>query len=112
VGIARTQRELIKQAMELSWLDHGEAMYGAAYDHARELVLHGTAEHGYYAFVKEVEWPDRSRGIDAIVNHLPLPDGRTQLTITGSYYGVLICTDSVNAEPLGAADERIGVMKY
>ncbi len=88
---SKLSRALLKCAMEYGWLEHGEQMLDASYDHIRDAVL-GEPRDGFFAMVKRAD-PNHA-GTVLTYNIEPWGDGESRMYVGLLYAGVALLTDS------------------
>jgi hypothetical protein len=92
-------RALIKQALELAWLDIGaDRVMGPEFDRERDIVLNG-GHRGYLTLMTQGNPSDHSVGV--ALQHWADRDVPF-LGIAAGYWGFYLQTDSLHAEPPGA----------
>lgn len=97
-------RALLKSALECSWLDHGEMMLEARFDHIREAVL-GTLRGGFFVMAGKAD-PD-CQNVSLTYQLLPYENETWRMLVMANYYGVTIGTDSRLAGPLEQPPEDL-----
>ena len=102
--LSMLHRSLVKIAVELAWLDHGEQkLLGSEFDHERDIVLHG-GHSGYVGMVTKGNPEDLSvRCAYQIAQRRS--DGHPFLGIASSFWDVALFTDTLHATPLGDLPE-------
>lgn len=94
---AELSSALLKIAFELSWLDHGERMLGAEFDHVRDAVF-GRPRHGYLAVARRGNADQLGSEISYVMH--PLADTREGVGVVGCFLGTALGTDSVLEAPV------------
>jgi hypothetical protein len=102
-------RSLLKAAFECAWLDHGDEVLKPEFDHVRDAVL-GVPRDGYLAVIRK-GYPEVA-SLEIMYTFVPTETGRI-LAVAANLYGVLVGTDSRNAEPLlPVDDDRAMIVRF
>jgi len=96
---AELSSALLKIALELAWLDHGERMLGEEFDHVRDAVF-GKARHGYFAIAKRGDGTEHG----TTVSYFLPPDNPGRIAVIGSLLGHGVGTDSQRSSPVTPFD--------
>jgi hypothetical protein len=100
-------RALLKTALELAWIDHGETMHEPKFDHIRHAIL-GSPRSGFFAAANRGE-PDEVK----ISITYSITDGeQARLSVVGNYFGVILMTDSLLEEPMIPLDAHASVLRF
>jgi hypothetical protein len=106
--VAEISRGLLKCALELAWLDHGDRMYDPDFDHVRDAVL-GLPFAGFVVMGNKGE-PDHT---DVTMTYgLRETDGPQQIWVVAEYFGVTLSTDSRWTEPPVDVDGVASVLTF
>lgn len=105
---AQLSRALLKVALELAWLDHGERMLEPSYDHLRGAVL-GEPFDGFVALGKEGD-PDQA-GVTLHYAFQDVPAG-PGLWVVGDFFGVTMLTHSRLDAPVDAVPSQSDVIRF
>jgi hypothetical protein len=105
---AELSRALLKMALELAWLDHGDVMFESRFDHVRDLVL-GAPYGGFVAMGKRGE-PDHA---EVSLTYDLVPDGdEWRIWVVAEFFGVTLATDSRLAAPPIPIDQHASVLTF
>lgn len=108
--LAKVHRALVKQALELAWIDFGELALGPDFDREREIVLRG-GHHGYIVIPKEVD----PNAFGTEINYSSLKrasDGKPFVFVVAFLLGVPYVTDSLNAQPVNELPEDFNLLTF
>lgn len=107
--LSKVHRALVKQAVELAWLDmEPDRLLSAEFDRERHIVLYG-GHHGYLILPNDATPVPNN----ITLHYAPFVrngDAQPFLFIVASYWGVHIATDTLQAEPQGAVPEDFAVV--
>lgn len=82
-------------ALELAWLDHGEELLEARFDHVRDAVL-GKPYSGFLALGAKLDPQDVSV---SLTYDLVLDGDDWRMWVVAECFGIVLATDSRMAEP-------------
>lgn len=88
---AELSNALLKTALECAWIDHGEMMLEARFDHVRQAVR-GEPRDGFFALGLKLN-PDSSQ-VALTYNLLDMGDGMWRMPVVADFLGVCLVTDS------------------
>lgn len=92
---ALLSRSLLKTALELAWLDGGDAFLGSEFDHVRAAVL-GEPRSGFLAVGRKGD-PNH---YSATMTYNPVKEEQgTRVAVVAQYFGIALATDSILASP-------------
>jgi hypothetical protein len=89
---AELSNALLKTALECAWIDHGEMMLEARFDHVRQAVL-GKPRDGFCALGLKLN-PDRTQ-VALTYNLIDMGDGTWRMPVIADFFGVCLVTDSL-----------------
>jgi hypothetical protein len=97
--LSRVHRALVKQALELAWLDSEERVLSEAFDRERSVIMEG-GHHGYVATVRTVSFLGRelTSGMQ-YAERLRTSDGAPLLFFVEWLWGVPLIGDTLFPEP-------------
>jgi hypothetical protein len=97
--LALVHRALVKQLLEYAWLDIGERVLTAEFDHEREIVLDG-GHHGYIATVKQVNFDhdEPTHGMQ-YASRIRNSDSHPFVSLVARFWDVPLATDTLFAAP-------------
>jgi len=90
-------RALLKSALECAWLDHGEMMLEARFDHIRDAVL-GVPRDGFLAVVHKGD--PNYRQVSLTYQLVQCGDDTWRMLTWTNYYGIGVGTDSRLSGPV------------
>lgn len=99
-------RALLKSALELAWIDHGEGMLSAEFDHVRDAVL-GVPHDGFLMLAKEAD-PEHN-AVAMTYQFADEGQGR-RIAVVASYYGVALTTCSGQAQPIDPPPSDVALL--
>ena len=101
-------RWLLKTALELAWLDHGEMMLEARFDHIRDAVL-GRPYDGFFAMGNK---GDPEQGSVSLTYDLVPDSDEWRMWVVAEVFGVTLATDSRLHEPPVPLEGRASVLQF
>ena len=108
--VSQLSRSLLKSALECAWLDHGEMMLEARFDHVREAVL-GEPGDGHLIVATRADDPN-SRTV-SLFYHLLQEGEQWRMPVVVSIYGVTLATDSRLPRPaIEPPEDRAQVLAF
>lgn len=100
-------RALLKSALECAWLDHGEMMLEARFDHVRD-AIRGVPWTGFFLMGRSVDPEDTSATLT--YNFATDGEGRDRIWVWVSYFGIQMGTDSRLSRPLMPAPDEAALL--
>jgi hypothetical protein len=107
---ALIHRALVKQALELVWLDHSERALSSDFDRERELVLRG-GHHGYLVVPKQIDLNAVGTEVDYVTT-TRASDGAPLVFVSGRYLGIPVATDTLFPGPVNDVTEEFNVFVF
>jgi hypothetical protein len=95
---AMLQAALLKTALELAWIDHQERVFHSDFDQVRDAVL-GAPRDGYVTMANRVDPNEMQTTVHYWLD--PAGDNPNRIVVIANYAGIILCTDSCSAAPLG-----------
>ena len=106
---SEVSRAVLKAALEAAWLDHGETMFQAQFDHIRDNVL-GTARSGFILISKSGGQP--TDAVSLTYDFAAHDDGERMWAYL-DFHGIMIATDSRLTRPhVQPPTDLIGLLTF
>lgn len=101
-------RALLKIALELAWIDHGEMMLEARFDHVRDAIL----DNPYDGFIVMGKVGDPDDVSVSLTYNFASTDDIWGMWVIAKLFGVTLATDSRMARPTVDLEEHAAVLLF